>query len=337
MGRFRGAGLAAACLAMGLALGVGPASAAPVTIGQLAPNNPPDTCNRGPVDVLQSSVASGASYVVPPGYTRITSWSTNAGAGAGQTFELKVFRLVSGTTYLVVGHDGPHPLTPSSLNTFTTDIPVQPGDFVGLDDENAPAVLNACLFTTGDAGDVFLNAAGGDTPDGMTDSMTVMSPTLRLNIAATVAAVPAVTSIAPSSGPVSGGTSVAITGHDFTGATAVAFGGAPATSIKVNSDTSITAVTPAEAAGAADVRVTTVAGQSATSAADRFTFTSPPAPVCVVPKLKGKKLKAARKALKGADCALGKVKGPKSGKVKHQSQKPGASLPAGTKVKVKLA
>ena len=46
---------------------------------------------------------------------------------------------------------------------------------------------------------------------------------------------------------------------------------------------------------------------------------------------------AARKALKGADCALGKVKGPRSGKVKHQSQKPGASLPAGTKVKVKLA
>ena len=79
--------------------------------------------------------------------------------------------------------------------------------------------------------------------------------------------------------------------------------------------------------------MTTAAGKSATLPADQFTYT-----VCLVPKLKGKKLKAARKALTKADCKLGKVKGhkSKSAKVKKQSAKPGTALPPGTKVNVKL-
>ena len=48
---------------------------------------------------------------------------------------------------------------------------------------------------------------------------------------------------------------------------------------------------------------------------DRFEYEA-----CVVPKLKGKTLKAARKALKKADCKLGKVKG--KGKVVSQNPKP---------------
>ncbi len=69
-------------------------------------------------------------------------------------------------------------------------------------------------------------------------------------------------------------------------------------------------------------------------AADRFTFVKR----CVVPKLKGKKLKAAKKALKKAHCSLGKVKpqGTKTGKVKKQKPKGGAVLPAGSKVNIKL-
>ncbi len=72
--------------------------------------------------------------------------------------------------------------------------------------------------------------------------------------------VPAVTSIAPTSGTTAGGTSVVITGTDFTGATAVAFGGVAAASFTVNSSTQITAVTPALTAGAKDVSVTTAYG-----------------------------------------------------------------------------
>ncbi len=63
----------------------------------------------------------------------------------------------------------------------------------------------------------------------------------------------------------------------------------------------------------------------------------PPGPTgCLVPKLKGKKLKKAKKTLKADDCRLGKVKGPKTGRVKKQQPTLGAMLPAGSKVKVKL-
>ena len=62
-------------------------------------------------------------------------------------------------------------------------------------------------------------------------------------------------------------------------------------------------------------------------------------PVCTVPKLKGKKLKAARKALVKADCKAGRLtgkKGLKSAKVVKQRPKPGTTLPAGAKVSLKL-
>jgi hypothetical protein len=66
-----------------------------------------------------------------------------------------------------------------------------------------------------------------------------------------------------------------------------------------------------------------------------------PTPTCTVPTLKGKKLKAAKKKLKAADCKLGKVtkaKGvtAKSGKVVSQGKKAGKVLAAGTQVSVKL-
>src|SRR5262249_19960430 len=87
---------------------------------------------------------------------------------------------------------------------------------------------------------------------------------------------PTVTGVSPNAGPTAGGTSVTITGSNFTGATAVSFGGTAA-SFSVVSATSITATSPAHAAGAVDVTVTTPNGTSATSAADRFTYTTSPA------------------------------------------------------------
>jgi hypothetical protein len=89
-----------------------------------------------------------------------------------------------------------------------------------------------------------------------------------------VASGPTVTSLSPTSGPLAGGTSVAITGTGFTGATAVTFGTTPATSFTVNSDTSITATAPAATSvGPVDVTVTTPGGTSTTSPADQYTYT----------------------------------------------------------------
>jgi alpha-tubulin suppressor-like RCC1 family protein len=83
---------------------------------------------------------------------------------------------------------------------------------------------------------------------------------------------PAVKTLGAKRGPASGGTTVTITGTDLTGATAVKFGSASASSFTVNSATSITAVSPAQVGGSVDVTVTTTWGTSAISAADRFKF-----------------------------------------------------------------
>jgi hypothetical protein len=94
----------------------------------------------------------------------------------------------------------------------------------------------------------------------------------------TSASAPSVTGVSPSTGTSAGGTSVTISGSNFTGATDVSFGGIPANSFVVNSDSSITAVSPPDAAGVVDVRVTTRNGTSSTSASDQFTYTASPVP-----------------------------------------------------------
>jgi IPT/TIG domain len=86
---------------------------------------------------------------------------------------------------------------------------------------------------------------------------------------------PSVTSVSPSAGGIAGGTSVTITGQGFCNfVSAVSFGGTAATSFVENSDTSITATSPAHAAGLVDVTVTNAIATSATSAADHFTYTA---------------------------------------------------------------
>ena len=86
------------------------------------------------------------------------------------------------------------------------------------------------------------------------------------------AASPTVTKVTPNSGSTAGGTIVTITGSSFTGATAVEFGSTNATSFTVNSETTITAVSPAETAGKVDLTVTTPEGTSAVSNLDRFKY-----------------------------------------------------------------
>jgi hypothetical protein len=82
---------------------------------------------------------------------------------------------------------------------------------------------------------------------------------------------PTVTGLAPATGSTSGSTTVTITGTNFTRDATVAFGSVRA-SVAFVSNTSLTAVSPAEAAGVVDVTVTTPAGISATSNADQFAY-----------------------------------------------------------------
>ena len=79
-------------------------------------------------------------------------------------------------------------------------------------------------------------------------------------------ALPYVSSLEPTSGPVAGGTTVAIGGSHFVGATAVTFGDTAASSFTVENDAHITAVAPAHTEGSVNVHVTTPAGTSVDTA-----------------------------------------------------------------------
>ncbi len=84
---------------------------------------------------------------------------------------------------------------------------------------------------------------------------------------------PTIASISPRAGPAEGGTSVVITGMNFTGATEVNFGGEPVFSFVVNSATQITASTAPHAQGTVDVEVVTPSGGA--TAPGAFTFDAP--------------------------------------------------------------
>jgi hypothetical protein len=114
--------------------------------------------------------------------------------------------------------------------------------------------------------DVTVSTAGGTSTTSSADKFTYPGA-------------PAVTGVSPGSGSSGGGSSVTITGSGFTDASAVSFGSVDTTDFTVNSDTSITAVVPAQAAGSVDVTVTTASGTSALTSADRYTYTAAPAPV----------------------------------------------------------
>lgn len=87
----------------------------------------------------------------------------------------------------------------------------------------------------------------------------------------TFEAPPTITSISPTSGDIAGGTSVTITGTNFTGTGEVTIGGAPATSVVVVNSTTVTAVTPAGSSGAAGLTLATGAGLVHETSA--FTYT----------------------------------------------------------------
>jgi alpha-tubulin suppressor-like RCC1 family protein len=88
-------------------------------------------------------------------------------------------------------------------------------------------------------------------------------------------AAPAVGGVEASTGPADGGTAVTITGEHLLGASAVMFGTHPALRFTVNSASSITATSPG-GLHQIDVTVTTPAGTSPATPADRFTYTVGP-------------------------------------------------------------
>jgi hypothetical protein len=334
-GRRRGRSRRLALVAIGAAsacalLTASAAQASTVAIGSVLPLEYSSTKFEAVKTLLNTALPEKGANLVSPVSGAIVRWRVQGAAGG--PFYLRVLRPNGAGAYTAVGTSGA--ATPSGpvLQTFTTNLPIQAGDTIGIDPTNASDEIG--IATVEGASSAFIIpppfegstvAPSGENPSGQ-----------EIELSAEVQPAPAIASIDPSQGSIAGGTTVTITGTNLNGATAVKFGPTPATSFTAESETQITAVAPpTPKPGAVDVTVTTVAGTSATrSGSDRFVYTA-----CVVPKLKGKTLKRARKALVKAGCRLGKVKGHKTAaaKVTKQVPKPRKILPLGAKVNIKLA
>jgi hypothetical protein len=83
--------------------------------------------------------------------------------------------------------------------------------------------------------------------------------------------VPAITKIAPGSGPTRGGTKVTIQGSNFVGTVSVRFGGKLATGLVVLSSSEITATVPS-GSGTVYVTVSAVGGSSKTTTTSKYRY-----------------------------------------------------------------
>ena len=94
--------------------------------------------------------------------------------------------------------------------------------------------------------------------------MQVTTPggTATLAFGFTYVAPPTLTSASPTAGPTAGGTSVTLVGFNAGSATAVTFGGIPATNLIPVAANVIVVTAPAHAAGAVDIVLTTSGGSA---------------------------------------------------------------------------
>jgi hypothetical protein len=316
---------AASALAL---LGSVSAQASTLTVGSVLP---PVTASKQFKEVMtlfNTTLPEKGANLTSPVSGAIVRWRIQGASGG--PFYLRVLRPNGSGAYTAEGTSGAATVSGTGLQTFTANLPIKAGDLIGVDPTNATDEIG--FATVG--GSAF--ASIFPTPfDGATVPPRPTQSGEEIELSAEVQPAPTISSVAPTAGSVAGGTTVTITGTNFTAASAVKFGPTPASSFTVNSDSQITAIAPpASVPGTVDVSVSSLAGSSPTvREEDKFTYTA-----CVVPRLKGKGLNPARRALTGANCKLGKVTGRRSGsaRVAKQSPAPGAVLPAGAKVNVKV-
>jgi len=268
----------------------------------------------------------GASLASPVSGA-IVRWRVQGAKGG--PFYLRVLRPNGSGAYTAVGTSSAATPVGTGLQTFTANLAIHSGDLIGIDPTNASDEIGVASAPGANYAFIFPPPFDGTT---VAPSGSAAGQEIELN--AEVQPTPAITSITPTSGSIAGGTTVTITGTNLTAVSAVKFGSTPATGFTAESETKITAIAPpSSTAGQVDVTATTVAGTSAAVKGDRFTYTA-----CVVPKLKGKTLKAAKTSLKRAGCKLGKVKRQesKSTGVIKQAPKPRKVLTPGSKVNITL-
>ena len=177
----------------------------------------------------------------PPPAPTVTGLSPSSGPTPGGTSVTNTGTGITGTSSVLFGNTAATAFTVNGDTSITA---------------TAPA---------GQAGtaDVLVTAAGGTSGITSGDKYTYAAPP------------PTVTIVNPSSGPA--GTSVTVSGTNFTGVTEVDFGAGNKASFTVNNSTTLTATAPS-GTGIVDVTVTTASGTSKTLTDDQFTYGAGPPP-----------------------------------------------------------
>jgi len=198
---------------------------------------------------------------VPTGATDGSLTVTDNGVGGGTASCPSSFDVTPTLTPTVTG------FAPAS-GPIGTSVVITGTNFTGATAVRFGAI-NATSFTVDSATQITATVplAATDGPISVVNS--AGTGTSSSNFDVTPAQTPTISSFAPTSGPA--GTSVVITGTNFTGATAVRFGGVATTTFTVNSATQITATVPTGAATGA-IQVTTAAGTATSSSS--FTVTA---------------------------------------------------------------
>jgi hypothetical protein len=304
--------------------GVGTAGAATITIGSVLPAGSAPAPFGQVQTAFNTTLPEKGAKLTSPVNGAIVRWRVLGAKGGPLT--LRVLHPTGSGAFEASQSSNPATPTSTELQTFSTSVPIRAGDLIGVDPSNGSDEIGVATVPGANYAFIFPPPLNGATvaPSGGESGK-------EIELSAEVQPAPSIEKLENFSGSIAGGTKVKIKGENLSGASLVKFGNKPAASITAETDTSLTAVAPKSSkAGFVDITVTTLAGISPIVRSDRFEYEA-----CVVPKLKGKTMKAARKTLKKADCKLGKVKG--KGKVKSQSPKQGKVKVPGTKVNVTLA
>jgi IPT/TIG domain/PASTA domain len=302
------------------------AAAATVTVGSPLTAPFADGSGVGPTTRVNSSLGEAGAIVASPVDGRVVSWSVGGGPYTkGGGFRLLVLRPSGSGEFTAAGFSVPaSPIEGSA----PASLPIHAGDLIGMDIPEGSQIGYSVIAGSR------MDWWGPPLADGSTLPPSGGLQNFEMGFNAEVAPRPGISLLTQTSGSVAGGTSIAIVGHDFGAGASVSFGAVPAASATQAENLVLAIAPPSPTPGTVDVSVTSQGGTSPAVEADRFTYTA-----CVVPKLRRRKLKAARKSLKSANCRLGKVSRKKRSRrprVKRQMPRPGTVLPPGSKVGVRL-
>lgn len=305
----------------------GAAQASTIAVGSVLPPGSTPTPFGQVETFFNTALPEKGANLTSPVNGAIVRWRIQGAEGG--PFYLRVLRPNGSGAYTAVGTSNGAITSGPGLQTFTANLPIRTGDLIGVDPTSASDTIGVSTVAGASYAFIFPPPFDGST---VAPSGTEAGKEIALS--AEVQPAPAITSIAPASGSIAGGTVVTITGTNLATTSAVKFGSTPATGFTAESDTQITATAPPSTApGNVDVTATTLAGSSATTKGDLFTYTA-----CVVPRLKSKRLKPSRRAVRRAGCKLGKVTRHQKGQLQviKQSPKPRTILAPGSKVNVTL-